>query len=242
MKQNKKANTIDLVQLARALWYRAWLIVIAALLFGSIAYIGTRLLITPTYQASFTAYVNNSNDQGNKTTLENSDVTAARSLVSTYSAILTSPPVLENAAAEAGIDCTYEQLVDMVSTSIVGDTEIIQVNVTMDDPAVAVAVATAMANNAPEYVARIVEGSSMQVIAEPKLPTSIYGPSYIGNMAKGFLLGAILAAAVIVLLELIDDRVKSEEDLERRYGIAVMGTIPDLAAARKYGTYGKKAD
>lgn len=242
MKQNKKTNTIDFMQLARALWHRAWLIVIAALLFGCVAYAGTKFLIVPTYRTSFTAYVNNSNGQGNKTTLENSDVTAARSLVSTYSAILTSPPVLEDAAAEAGIDFSYDQLIEMVSTSIVDDTEIIQVNVTMDDPADAAAFAVAMANNAPEYVAKIVEGSSMQVIAMPKLPTSIYAPSYVGNTAKGFLLGAVLAAALIVLLEVVDDRVKNEEELEHRYGIAVMGTIPDLAAAKKDGFYGKRAE
>lgn len=242
MEQNKEEITIDVMQLVKALWHSAWLIVITALLFGSIAYIGTKLLVTPTYQTSFTAYVNNSNEQGNKTSLASSDVTAARSLVSTYSAILTSQPVLENAAIEAGLDCTYEQLAKMISTSTVSDTEIIQVKVTMDDPAVAVAVATAIADYAPEYVSRIVEGSSMQVIAEPKLPTSIYGPSYIGNTAKGFLLGAFLAAGLVVLLELIDDRVRSEEELEHRYGIAVMGTIPDLAAAKKYGSYEKKAD
>lgn len=239
---NKKAiaqdDVIDLRKLVSVLLHRAWLIVAAAFLFSIAAYGGTKLLITPTYRTSFTVYVNNTTDQGDKTYVAGADITAARSLVSTYSAILTSQPVLEDAAAAVGMSLPYEQLAELVSISTITDTEIIQVNVTMEDPQLAVDFAQALVDLAPEYISNIVEGSSMKVIAAPKLPNSIYAPNSVRNTEVGFLMGAIFMTALIILLELMDNRVKSGEELEQRYGIAVMGTIPDLAATGKYTAYG----
>lgn len=227
------SDMIYLPMLIKALWHKAWLILFAALLFGSAAYMGTKLLVTPTYQTSFTAYVNNTVDQ-NSTMVSSADITASRYLVTTYSTILVSRPILEEAAEEAGIDYSYSQLASMVTTSTVENTEIIKVSVVMENPRQAQAFASALADLSPVYIAKIVEGSSMQIIAEPKLPESVYSPDFIKNMALGFMLGAFLTAAIIIVLELNDDRIKSAEELERRFGIVVMGTIPDLEAVNKH--------
>lgn len=225
---------IDLPRLTRALMRKVWLIALVALLFGSGAYLATKQFVTPTYRASFTAYVNNSSDQANYTTKTSSDVTAARSLVSTYAIILKSRSILEKAAEKANLDMSYDQLSEIVSISAVDDTEIFQVNIVLDSPENALAFAETLAEAAPDYVSKIVDGSSMKVITLPALPTSIYSPDYKMNTGKGLLLGAFLVAAAVVLKELLDNRVKHESELEERYGIAVMGTIPNLIEAKKY--------
>jgi len=223
---------IDLARLARAVWRKAWLVLLAAVLVGVSAYAATAVFISPTYRSSFTAYINNKSGT-ESTTLTNSDLLAAQSLVNTYSAILISQPVLEDAAAQAGLIMTYEELSAAVSTSTVDDTEIIQINVTMEDPQMALDLAQALVDIAPGYVSKIVEGSSMQVVAPPVLPDKIYAPNYKRNAAIGVILGAVLVIAVVVITELVDNRVKSESELEERYGIAVMGVIPDLVEAKK---------
>lgn len=228
---------IDLLKEAKVLLRNIWLILAAALLFGSAAYLGTKLLIAPTYRSSFTAYVNNRAEQ-ESTTLSSSDITAARSLVSTYAAILTSRAVLTETAEAANLDLDFEEMKDsainrLVSTETVDDTELIQVNVTMNDPEEAVAYAEAMVEIAPSYITKVVEGSSMQIIDTPSTPHTIYGPSYLRNTVIGIFLGGVLAAIVVVLRDLLDDRVKSVTELEERYGIPVMGIIPDLVAAQK---------
>lgn len=227
-------DVIELLPLLKALWRSAWLVVVAALVFGSVTYVATKVFVTPTYRTSFTVYVNNrSNSEESTTVVSSSDLTASQSLVYTYSTIMTSRSVLEAAAAQAGIDSAYETLSEEVSIETVSSTEIMQVYCTMEDPAEALAMAQAIAAVAPDYIAQIVEGSSMQIIDNPVLPTDIYSPSYLKNTLIGMFVGAFLVAAAIVLREFLDDRIKEEGELEKRFGIAIVGVIPNMLEASK---------
>lgn len=237
---------IDLVQLLKALWKRLWIIVIVTLLGCSLAYLGTKTFVQPTYRATFTAYVNNKSSSEGTTTVTNSDLTAAQSLVYTYTHLLTSRSMLDKAATQAGTDSSYEEMSKWVTTDVIDDTEIIEVNVTMDSAEGALVLATAIAEVMPDYVTQIIEGSSVQIIDMPVLPDKIYSPNHLKNAIIGGLLGAFLVAALIILRELLDDTVKDEETLEKRFGTAVIGVIPDLATAGKqdshygYGSYSQR--
>ena len=85
---NNNEMVIDLVQLAKALWHRAWAIVLAMVIFGGAAFGYARFLITPLYQASAMMYVNNSSINVGSTQVDLNDLTAAQSLVETYIVIL----------------------------------------------------------------------------------------------------------------------------------------------------------
>lgn len=243
-RSNEDADVIDLRPLLLALWKRAWLIILVGAIACVGAYGGAKLLVTPTYQSSFTAYVNNrSSQESGSDTLTSSDLSAAKSLVQTYSAVITSRSILESAAQQAGAPYSYQELKEMVSTDTVNDTEIIRVSVTMEDRQMAAAVAEAIAEIAPEYVAQIVEGSSMKIVDAAVIPVDIYSPNYMQIALLGAVLGVLLVAAVIVLKEILDDRVKDEGTLEDRFGIPVIGTIPNMEAAEKAGDsygYGKR--
>ncbi|MCD7753912.1 MAG: Wzz/FepE/Etk N-terminal domain-containing protein, partial [Clostridiales bacterium] len=176
---------IDLVQLAKALWHRFWIILIVTLMGCSLTYLGTKAFVQPTYRATFTAYVNNKSSSEGTTTVTNSDLTAAQSLVYTYTHILTSRTMLDAAAAQIGENYSYEEMSEWVTTDVVDDTEIIEVSVKMDSAEGALALAEAIAEIMPDYVTQIVEGSSVQIIDMPILPDSIYSPSYLRNAAIG---------------------------------------------------------
>ncbi len=243
-KQKSENTEIDLIELAKALWKHAGWILLVGVICGALAFAGTHLLVTPQYQSSFTAYVNNRSGQDNgNNTLTSADLSASQSLVKTYSAVITSRSVLEAAAAQAGVGSDYMQLSKMVSTQSVDDTEIIQVSVTMPDAKQAAALAGAISEVAGEYITKIVEGSSMQIVDQPVIPTKIYSPSYKKNLLLGIILGIVLACGVIVLRELLDDRVKDSGTLEERFGLPVIGTIPNIEVAEKIGdsyAYSKK--
>ncbi|MCD8189158.1 MAG: Wzz/FepE/Etk N-terminal domain-containing protein [Clostridiales bacterium] len=225
---------IDLLALIRACWKQIWLIILAALLCGSGAYLATRYLVTPTYRTYFSAYMNNSIETGASTTITSSDLTASQSLADTAAGIIESTTVLEQAAEIAGLG---EEDSASVSTSVDSESGIITVYVVATNPQMAASYASAIAEVSAEETARIVEGSSMQIIDAPKVPTTIYSPSYTKNTLMGLLAGAFLVCAVVVLLELLNDRIQDQSELEERYGISVLGAIPDWSSMGKGAEY-----
>ena len=237
--QNGDEITIDLLQMVKLLWQNVLWILLGGIILGVAVFFGVHLLVTPTYQAKFTAYINNRTQTDNLTSLTSSDLTAARSLATTYAQIITSSSVLELAGEESGTNLTYGQLKSMVKASTVPNTEILQVTVETTDPQLAKTLADSIAAVAPIQVSTIVEGSSMRLIDRAQLPTSIYQPNYTKNAAIGFLLGMLLVAAFLIVKELLDDRVKSEQELENSTGIKVIGAIPDIVAAASHkSSYG----
>ena len=237
--QVQEEESIDLLRLFRALWHRAWLLILAAVIGGALGYTATKLFVTPTYRTYFSSYVNNRKDTGESVNyVTSTDLSASRYLVLTYGSIITSRTVLEEAAKKAGLELTYAQLRGAVSTSIITNTEIINVYVVLPNPSDAQKLAQAISDVAPLQMNKIVEGSSMQIIDEASLPTSIYSPSYRKNALIGAMAFFLLVALVIVLRELLNTKVTTEEELESRFGIPVIGTIPDLAAATNHnGAY-----
>lgn len=231
---------IDLLALAKALWSKAWLVITVTILCAAVANGATRLFVTPIYQSKFTAYVNNKSE--NTTTLSSSDLTAAHSLTNTYAEIIRSRSVLEKAAKASGILESYGKIRSQVSVSIASNTQIMTISVVMEDKEQAYQLAKAIADYIPDYAAQIVEGSSMKLIDLPLMPTSIYAPNYQKNTWNGALLGFLAACIAIVLRELLDMHVKDSTELEERFGIAVIGTIPNVTMSQKivskYGSYG----
>lgn len=220
--------------------FQRWkLFLLVAILCGIVAYTGTKLLIAPTYQASFTGYVNNSNQGTTSDTLTTADIAASRNLTSTYATIIKSQPDIEAALKDAKMDMDYTEIADQISVTALNDTEIIKISVVMTDPELAYNLATSLQKVAPAYVESIVAGSSMKVIAPANFPIDIYGPNYKRNALLGAILGALIAVTILFVRELSDKRVKSIDELNR-YGIAFIGTVHDLTASNKhrYGNYG----
>lgn len=234
----EEETTINLLEILQTLWKWAWLIVAVSLLAGSISYLVTKYCVTPMYKTEFTAYVNNRNASANSESYvsSSSDVSAARSLANSYAKILVSREILLKAAEEAGYEeYTYETLSGAVSASLQNNTEIISVSVKLESPQAAFDIASSLAEIAGDYIGSIVEGSSMKIIDSPILPETFCSPSYLKYTAAGGILGAVLICMIIIVVYFLDDTVKSEKELEERFGITIIGSIPDLASAGKKG-------
>ena len=225
---------VDVFGLIIILLKKAWLIVLIALLVSASFVAGTKFLITPTYRSSFTAYVNNKSQFNNsQDSLTMSDISAAEQLVRAYSKTIESRAVLSAAAAAIRLNDSYDDIAAKISTEVENETFIITVYVVDTSPEAAYALAQSIANVAPNIIADIIEGSSMNIIDMPQKPNSIYKPSYIKNGVIGFLLGALGAVAYIVIKTMTDDKVKNESELESRFSIPVVGVIPDMLATPK---------
>lgn len=234
MRREDEKITIDLLPLLLELKKRWVLIVLITLVGAVLGFVGVKTLMTPTYRSSFSAYVNNSAAGAEtQTVITSSDVAAAKSLAYTYERIITGRSVLTAAAEKANTNYSYKEMQEFVETSVDSNTEIIDVNVTCTSPAIAKALADAIASVAQTEIGEIVDGSSMRIVDYPVQATEKYGPSTSKYTALGAIAACILCCGIIILRSLLDDRIKDEETLERRFGIRVLESIPNFEQVLK---------
>lgn len=237
---------IDLLHIAKVLWQRIWIIVISVILLGGILFSYAVFMIQPLYQAEAMMYVNNNSISLGAASIALSELSAAQSLLDVYVIILQSRTTLEEVAEKAGLEYTYKQLGGMVSASSVNGTEIFRIVATSTDPAEAELIVDTIVEILPERIAEIVDGSSVRVVDYAVMPTHRSSPSYTRYAMIGMVLGFIISCGAIIILDLMDTTVRSEDYLYQKYSdIPMLAIVPDANETRRgtYGySYGKTAD
>ena len=235
---------IDLLQLFRALWRNALVIILVAILFGGLAFGGTYMFISPKYEASAMMYVNNSSvTLGNTSvSITSGELSAAQTLVNTYIVILKSRATLDEVIQESGVPYSVEKLDKMVSASAVSGTGIFRIKVESSSPTEAELLANTIARVLPERISDIVDGSSVRVVDYAIVPAHRSSPSYTKNTAIGVLAGVVLVAGIICLREILtsgeDVIIHSTDDLKELFPeIPVLAVVPDMRMTSKSGYY-----
>ena len=239
MIKNSEEMDIDIQRLLNALLNKVWLIAIAAVLCAVLSFVGTFLFITPKYQSSAMFYVNNNAVSLGETSLSISsgDISASRGLVQSYIVILNTRETLKDVIDYAGVDCTYNQLKSMITAEAVDSTEIFRVVVTSPDPQEAAKIAGAISYILPKRISSIIEGTSAKVVDAAVAASSPSSPSYVKNTLLGFALGLALSVAWVVLRELMDITIRTEEDIVQSCDDPVLTAVPDMEIHSKGGSY-----
>ncbi|MBQ3257700.1 MAG: polysaccharide biosynthesis tyrosine autokinase [Oscillospiraceae bacterium] len=238
---NNDEIEIDLQRLFSALVNKSWLIGIVAVLFAVVTLLGTVLFVTPKYQSTAMFYVNNNNLSIGEASLSisSSDISASRGLVKSYIIILQTRETLNDVIDYSGVDRTYGQMKSMITAAAVDSTEIFEVVVTSEDPAEAEKIADAIAHILPKRISSIIEGTSAKVVDAAVLPTKASSPNYTKNTMLGFAVGMALAAAVILLTALLDNTIRSEDDITSTVKYPILASVPDMKDPGKGGKYGR---
>ncbi len=233
----------DLQRILNALMKKAGWIGLIAIVTAAIVLAGTLLLITPTYEASALFYVNNSSGaaEDSQDSISSSDISAAENLVGSYIVILQTQETMERVIAHSSVDRTAAELLDMISAGAVNSTQVLEVVVTSSDPQEAAQIAEAISVVLPERIADIILGTSAKVVDTVQVPEQPSSPSYVKNAVLGFLIGMMLSVGVITLQEILDIRIRSEEEIAEVCQYPVLVTVPDVSAPSKGSGYGSNA-
>ena len=71
------------------------------------------------------------------------------------------------------------------------------------------------------------EATPPKIIEKGEVPTSRSNTGVAKMAVMGVLAGMILCAGVIVIRTIMDDTIKSEEDIEKYLGLSTLSVIPD---------------
>ena len=250
MDENKQYAEIDILKLISAVLRRWWFVLICLVIAAGLAFGITKFFITPKYQSSAMLYVNNTSSiGGTKIQLSSSDLTASKSLVNTYSIILTSRLTLEEVIDKLDLKYSYEQLKSMITISSVNSTEVFSVKVVSAEPSEAAAIANAIvelattSNANDNVISKVVEGSSARAVDMAVVSSNPISPNVSRNVLIGAAAGFVFACLIIVVIELMNDTIDDENWVTETFGeeIPTLAIIPDSLeeGSGKYG-YSRK--
>lgn len=239
VKEKENVVYVDLKRLVESVVHKLWLVVLVSVLSAAFVFAGTKFLVTPQYSSAAMFYVNNNSiSVGTSIGISDGDITASKNLVDTYIVILDTRETLNAVIDYAGVDYSYRDVADMIEAESVDNTEIFRVTVTNADPEVAEKIADAIAYILPTRIRDIVENTSAKLVDPAVLPSEPSSPNYVKNAILGFLLGLVLSVVVIVIKEMFNVTVRSEEDISQCCKYPVLASVPDMTAPTKGGYYG----
>ncbi|ETI95835.1 Wzz/FepE/Etk N-terminal domain-containing protein [Streptococcus sp. CF9-1] len=226
MKEQEKFE-IDVFQLVKVLWKRKFLIVLAALVAGLAAFAYSSFVIQPQYTSTTRIYVVNRN-QADKPGLTNQDLQAGSYLVKDYREIILSQDVLEKVVADQNLTMDAKTLGRKVSVTVPADTRIVSISVRDGKPEEASRIANALREVAAQKIISVTRVSDVTTLEEARPATSPSSPNIRRNTMMATIAGVGFVTVIVLLVELLDDRVKRPEDIEEVMHISLLGVIPNL--------------
>ena len=218
---------IDVFQLLKILWKRKFLIALVAIVTGVVAFAYSSFIVKPEYTSTTRIYVVNRN-QGDKSGLTNQDLQAGSYLVKDYREIILSQDVLEKVATDLKLDLPSKGLASKIKVTVPADTRIVSISVTDRAPEEASRIANSLREVAAQKIISVTRVSDVTTLEEARPATSPSSPNIRRNTMIGFLAGAVVMIVTVLLIELLDTRVKRPEEVEDVMQIALLGVVPNL--------------
>ena len=225
----KEHNTmeIDVFHLFKILWKRKILIALVAIVVGALAFAYSAFIVKPEFTSTTRIYVVNRN-QGDKPGLTNQDLQAGSYLVKDYREIILSQDVLEKVTSNLKLDLSPKALASKVKVTVPVDTRIVSISVNDRVPEEASRIANSLREVAAEKIISITRVSDGTTLEEARPATAPSSPNIRRNTIIGLLGGTAFMVIAVLIVELVDTRVKRPEDIEDVMQIALLGVVPNL--------------
>ena len=184
-------------------------------------------IIKPTYTSSTRIYVVN-RQPGDNSTLTNQDLQAGSYLVKDYKEIILSQDVLAKVISDLKLNMQPSALAKKITVTVPTDTRIVSIAVSDGDAKEAARIANSLRQVAAEKIIAVTKVADVTTLEEAEIPNAPSSPNIRRNTLIGFLAGGVLISVVILVVEVLDDRVKKPEDVEEALGITLLGVVPNM--------------
>ncbi|MDU6825370.1 MAG: Wzz/FepE/Etk N-terminal domain-containing protein [Streptococcus lutetiensis] len=226
MNSNDNASIeIDVLYLLRKLWSRKFFIIFIALAVGIIALLGSIFFIKPKYTSTTRIYVVS---RSSDSSLTNQDLQAGSYLVNDYKEVITSNEVLSSVISQENLSLSTTELSNMISVNIPTDTRVISISVEDTNAQEASDIANTIREVAAEKIKSVTKVDDVTTLEAAEVASKPSSPNIKRNAALGALVGGFLAIVGILVLEVLDDRVRRPEDVEEVLDMTLLGVVPDI--------------
>ena len=231
----EKELSLDLVQYWQILRKRWILIVVIPLIAALVSGIVSFFILKPVYEASTTLIVGKkaSDTVQPNQVLDYNVIMANQQLAKTYAEIAKSRTIEENVIKKLGLPITQERLDEKISVDAVKNTEVLEIKVENNDSQMAAKIANTLAQEFSAAVIEIKKVDSVSIVDAAVAPPDPVKPKKMFNVLIAFMVGLIAAMGTALLLEYLDNTIKSSDDVEKTLGLPVLGMIPKFEAEQR---------
>ena len=220
-KQNEME--IDLIDLFYYLKKRIWLAVAAFVLFAAAGAVFTACFMQDEYTARTRMYVlNRTSDSG----ISSSDYNTSNYMIKDYEVLIKGENVTRKVIEELNLDMSVATLASKISVSAINNTRVLQIVVVDSQPQRAADIANCVREISGTQIKAIMDVDAVNLVYEAEAPRGKSGPNMGKNVALAAILGAVATIGVLIVVYMLDDTIKTEEDVERYLGLSVLGVIP----------------
>ena len=222
---------IDLKELFQIFWNKKVQIVLIVLIFMVIGVIYSVGFVTPMYSSSTTLVLagtaSSTDENQTADTITTADLSINSQLVSTYSELVKSKNILGQVISNLGISIDEEELRENVEVTSVEDTELIEITVSNENAEYAARIANEIANVFEERIAKeIYNINNVHIVDEATVSEAPSNVNHLKDVVIFAFIGAVIAVMYVLIANMLDTTVKTQEDIEKSIKIPVLASIP----------------
>ena len=214
---------IDLGEILMVLVTKIPLMIAIGLFTALATFLISKFVIAPTYQSTTKIFILNKQDNTNVTY---SDLQMGTQLTKDYAELIQSRFVLEEVIQQLNLDTDYEKLKKQVTVTTPTDTRIISITVKDKSPVQAMRIANALREASSVHITNVMDIEAVNVAETADMPTRKASPSVMKNTVIGGFAGVFLVAAIVIITYLMNDTIKTGEDVEKYLNLSTLALIP----------------
>ena len=213
---------IDLVELFYAILSRWTIILLTTVVLATLGYCYGRFVVTPVYSSNSALYV-----LSKSTSITSmADIQVGANLTNDYMVVIKGRPVLEQVIENLGLEMSYDTLKNKVSVTNESNTRILNISVRDHDIKLAKVIADEIANVSSSFISEKMDQDPPTILQYGYTDTKRVNRSPNSFALIGAMAGLVISVGIAVLLYLLNDKIMTPEDLEKRTGLNTLATLP----------------
>ena len=220
LKKNQGEN-IDLMEYLGYLFQKRKMIATAAFV-GMLFMFIHSLLAAPVYVATSQLYVVTSRDS----VLNLADLQIGTYLTNDYQLVFETWEVNQMVIENLDLPYTVKELREMVYVTNPSDTRALYIHAESKNAKEAADIANEFASVARRYISEVMCSEEPTLFSMALEPLEPEGPKVLQNTALGFAAGLLIAIVAASLIFVLDDKVRTPEDLKKITGLSPLAVIP----------------
>lgn len=227
---------LDLKELFNVFWERKLEIAVILLVSIVVGAVYSFFIVEPEYTSYTTLLLTQVNNGANNEQITQTDLTLNSKLVPTYSKLIESASVLRKVINELNIsNLTEGSLKRSIKVSEITNTEMIKISVTNANPNYAQQIANKIAEVFSEKIADIYKINNVYVVDRAEVSETPSNINHAKDIIIFMFIGIVIACGYVLLINMLDNTVKTEADIEKITGLKVLAAIPNYDTEAKGG-------